>query len=31
MKKVKELFQDIKKNWWIGGLVDWGMGGLGDG
>ena len=26
MNRVKELFQDIKKNWWIGGLVDWGMG-----
>ena len=23
MKKVKELIQDIKKNWWIGGLGDW--------
>ena len=23
MKKVKELIQDIKKNWWIEGLEDW--------
>ena len=28
MKRVKELIQDIKENWWIGGLGDWGIGEL---
>jgi len=23
MKRVKEVIQEIKKNWWIGGLADW--------